>query len=121
MCDGEIVQSGDYEEQLKLGLDFGALVEAHNQALQMAEAQKLEDEPEIMNDANQLVHSVAPIGSAVAFAPCSGQLISSTGPEGLSNSRECQISKQTSNHQPLQRESSLLAPAKPNMVKTAGC
>jgi hypothetical protein len=45
MCDGEIVQSGDYEELLKLGLDFGALVEAHNQALQMAEAQKLEDEP----------------------------------------------------------------------------
>jgi hypothetical protein len=31
MCDGEIVQSGDYEELLKLGLDFGALVEAHNQ------------------------------------------------------------------------------------------
>ncbi len=72
MCDGEIVQSGDYEELLKLGLDFGALVEAHNQALQMPEAQKLEDEPE--NDANQLVHSVASIGSAVAFAPCSGQL-----------------------------------------------
>ncbi|CAK9864913.1 unnamed protein product, partial [Sphagnum jensenii] len=74
MCDGEIVQSGDYEELLKLGLDFGALVEAHNQALQMAEAQKLEDEPEIMNDANQLVHSVASIGSAVAFAPCIRQL-----------------------------------------------
>ncbi len=99
MCDGEIVQSGDYEELLKLGLDFGTLVEAHNQALQMAEAQKLEDEPEIMNDANQLVHSVASIGSAVAFAPCSGKLISSTGPEGFSNSSECQISKQTSNHQ----------------------
>jgi hypothetical protein len=91
MCDGEIVQSGDYEELLKLGLNFGALVEAHNQALKMAEAQKLEDEPEI------------------------------TGPEGFCNSSECQISKQTSNHQPLQRESSLLAPAKPNMVKTAGC
>jgi hypothetical protein len=70
----ERLSSQGAKKLLKLGLDFGALVEAHNQALQIAEAQKLEDEAEIMNDANQLVHSVASIGSAVAFAPCSGQL-----------------------------------------------
>jgi ATP-binding cassette subfamily C (CFTR/MRP) protein 1 len=50
MRDGEIVQSGNYDELVKLGLDFGALIDAHNQTLQMAEAQGLEDEEEIIND-----------------------------------------------------------------------
>lgn len=39
MRDGEIVQSGRHEELVKLGLDFGALVDAHNQSLEMVETQ----------------------------------------------------------------------------------
>lgn len=39
MRDGEIVQSGRHEELVELGLDFGALVDAHNQSLEMVETQ----------------------------------------------------------------------------------
>ncbi|KAJ7514410.1 hypothetical protein O6H91_23G042800 [Diphasiastrum complanatum] len=35
MRDGEIVQSGKYDDLLKSGIDFGTLVEAHNQALKL--------------------------------------------------------------------------------------
>ena len=38
MRDGRIVQSGKYDELLKAGLDFGALVAAHESAMEITEA-----------------------------------------------------------------------------------
>lgn len=37
MRDGRVVQSGKYEELLKAGLDFGALVAAHESSMEIAE------------------------------------------------------------------------------------
>ncbi|KAJ7294959.1 hypothetical protein O6H91_05G079100 [Diphasiastrum complanatum] len=37
MRDGEIVQSGTYDQLLKAGLDFGALVAAHNESMELVD------------------------------------------------------------------------------------
>jgi ATP-binding cassette, subfamily C (CFTR/MRP), member 2 len=37
MREGRVVQSGKYDELLKAGLDFGALLEAHESSMKMAE------------------------------------------------------------------------------------
>jgi ATP-binding cassette subfamily C (CFTR/MRP) protein 2 len=120
MRDGEIVQSGNYDELVKLGLDFGALVDAHNQTLQMAEAQGLEDEEEIINDSNQLLHSASIGGSSDAFSPGAVQRTFSIGSEGRSNSEDGRMSKQTSLRQTSMERSSSQATSEPNAVKTSG-
>jgi len=120
MRDGEIVQSGNYDELVKLGLDFGALVDAHNQTLQMAEAQGLEDEEEIINDSNQLLHSASIGGSFDAFPPGAVQRTFSVGSEGQSNSEDGRMSKQTSHRQTSMERSSSQATSEPNAVKTSG-
>ena len=38
MREGKIVQSGKYDELLKAGLDFGALVAAHESSMGIAES-----------------------------------------------------------------------------------
>lgn len=48
MRDGEIVQSGKYNNLLGSGTDFEALVAAHNEALQLVEMD--EDEEECVDD-----------------------------------------------------------------------
>jgi hypothetical protein len=37
MREGRVVQSGKYDELLKAGLDFGALLEAHESSMKIAE------------------------------------------------------------------------------------
>ncbi|MCI52402.1 ABC transporter C family member 14-like, partial [Trifolium medium] len=37
MREGKVVQSGKYDELLKTGLDFGALVAAHESSMEIAE------------------------------------------------------------------------------------
>ncbi len=120
MRDGEIVQSGNYDELVKLGLDFGALVDAHNQTLQMAEAQGLEDEEEIINDSNKLLHSASIGGSFDAFPPDAVQRTFSVGSEGRSNSEDGRMSKQTSHRQTSMERSNSQATSEPNAVKTSG-
>lgn len=44
------MQSGRYEELVELGLDFGALVDAHNQSLEIAEPKEITKMSDGIND-----------------------------------------------------------------------
>ena len=69
MRDGEVVQSGKYEELVELGLDFGALVDAHNQSLEIAEPKEVTSKiSDGINDEESSV-SKSLAGFPLSFSP----------------------------------------------------
>jgi hypothetical protein len=49
---GEIVQSGKYNDLLEVGTDFGALVAAHHEAMNLVEIEAQKDLPFVIVDSS---------------------------------------------------------------------
>ena len=102
MRDGEIVQSGRHEELVELGLEFGALVDAHNQSLEMVETQYGHTD----NDNTSCASSMSSLNSfQLALSPqTSSPLVAQLQDLGLLQS--CKTSEHTLHNSGLSRQTS---------------
>lgn len=84
MRDGEIVQSGKYNDLLAAGTDFGALVAAHNDAMELVEMEG--DDDEITADDSPLLNKqLSQKNSEFSKAPSGQNSLEKGGPGGRYN------------------------------------
>ena len=81
MRDGEIVQSGKYNDLLAAGTDFGALVAAHNDAMELVEMEG-DDDGSTADDLPLLNKQLSQRNSDLSQAPSGQKSLEKVGPGG---------------------------------------
>ena len=81
MRDGEIVQSGKYNDLLAAGTDFGALVAAHNDAMELVEMEG-DDDGITADDSPLLIKQLSQKNSELSLAPPGQKSLEKVGPGG---------------------------------------
>lgn len=81
MRDGEIVQSGKYNDLLAAGTDFGALVAAHNDAMELVEMEA-DDDGITADDSPPLIKQLSQKNSELSQAPSGQKSLEKVGPGG---------------------------------------
>ncbi|KAJ7298462.1 hypothetical protein O6H91_Y577300 [Diphasiastrum complanatum] len=111
MREGEIVQSGKYADLIQNGVDFGALIDAHNNALKSAETQEVDGgKNSEATEANMICgRSMSPVSGFILSAPGSPFRHVSSSPLSSSPSglvRQGHFEKQLSQRKKIARQES---------------